>query len=136
MIPEGDLANPDPVPRDVTAAAKAAFDSAKRGRLAVLVHDSLVDLDEPAEKHVLRFEHRQMEVQLHVSVEPAGTLVQGVVDRSGSTRAVLHFHGTGETVVEPVEGATFEFSPLQHGLVRLSLESEDEAPVWTDWFRI
>lgn len=134
--PSGRLGDPDPVPDDVTAAAKSAFDSARPGKVAVLVHDSLVDGEEPAQKHVLRFEHKQLEVRVHVSVEPAGTLIQGVVDRRGPTRAALHFHQRDATVVRPVEGATFEFAPVDHGLVRISLESDREPAVWTDWFKI
>ena len=126
----------DPVPGDVTAAAKGAFDSARPAKLAVLVHDSLIDADEPVPKHVLRFEHRQLEVELHVSVEPAGTLIQGVLDRPGPTHAALRFYEGFPDLVEPVEGATFEFPPLGHGLVRISLQTDGEPSVWTDWFRI
>ena len=136
LLSERALSDSDPVPPEVTARAKAAFDSAKPGKLAVLVHDSMVDGDEPRQKHVLRFEHDHLEVQLHVSVEAAGTLIQGVVDRSGPSRAVLHFYEADTVLVKPIEGATFEFAPAGHGLVRISLEQGGGSPIWTDWFRI
>ena len=130
------LRDPDPVPAEVTAAARAAFEATRPTETAVLVHDSLVDADEVAQKHLLRFEHPHIYLELHVATEQRSTRIEGVLDRNGPTRAVLILSGAGDEWVAPVEGTVFELDLPVHGLVRISLETDGGPSVQTDWFRV
>ncbi len=58
---------PEQVPESVVAEAKAAFARKADGDVAILVHDSLIDGDDTAADHRLRFEHPQVLIDLQVS---------------------------------------------------------------------
>lgn len=134
--PDVGLLKPDPVPAEVVSSARALFESDRPSELATLVSDSLLDSDEQAQKHTLRFQHDRVELQLYVSSGSPATLIQGVLDRPGTTHVRLYMRNAGREVATPVEGATFEAALPGHGLVRISLEREGEPTVWTEWFRI
>ncbi len=135
--PEVGTHSPDPedrVPDEAMAAAKAAFADRVGGELAVLVFDSLIDADAPAEDQHLRFEHPRLMVEARLSTRD--NTISGTVNPPSPVRAVLHLYGSELTFVSEIVDGSFEFHNVAHSLVRLSFEDPDGATVvWTDWFR-
>jgi hypothetical protein len=74
------------VPDTLVAGAKALFGRQPDGELAVLTHDSLVDGSDPASDHRIRFEHRSLVVDLHVSAHTTGSDLTGELRPSALTR--------------------------------------------------
>lgn len=133
------------MPPGLLAAARQAFDAnhpphSQRppdSQVAVAVFDSLLDGMAVPESHWLRFEHMTVAVNVHVCRGAASSTLSGEVESSGAVRAALHLEGAGLAVVADIEEGRFAFSPVGHGLVRLSIEESTSAPaVWTDWFRV
>ncbi len=133
----GRPSDPDPVPGDVVAGARAAYGALEPHELAVLVHDSLLDADAHPEDHLLRFEQAGANVEVHVSADVSNTVIEGSVDPPGPVNAVLHIDGSELAIVAPIEDGSFRFTPVGHGLIRIALEGHDRSStIWTDWFRI
>jgi hypothetical protein len=132
--------SPVPVPPEVLQAVKGAFHPPVAKSLAVLVFDSLVDDDAPRESHVLRFEHPDATIELRLSVTDAETVVHGDSTQNGDGKAILHRRDADHAVVSEVRGGEFEFGPVDHGLVRISVAPANPSSageeIWTDWFRI
>ena len=115
--------------------AKEAF-SPPAGALLPLVFDSLVDADSEPEDHWLRFEGEGVVLRLDMVARPEGTEISGHV-QPPVLRVALHLRGTELALVAAAGSGSFDFSPVPHGLVRLTLErDEPEAPVWTEWIRV
>lgn len=101
------------------------------------VFDSLLDGTAGPDNHWLRFEHAMLAVNVHVSRRETTTLLSGELEPAGSARIVLHLEEAALAMVADVNEGRFSFTPVAHGLVRLSIEEQTAAPaVWTDWFRI
>ena len=137
--------DPEPVPADLLASAKAAFgahqlpDGTERpdGCLALSVFDSLLDGSAGPDDHWLRFEHATTGIDVNVAHGPNSTTIQGVVSPASAVRAVLHFEGVSLAMLAEVVDGKFSFNPVGHGLVRLSVEESNSTPtVWTEWFQI
>jgi hypothetical protein len=134
----------DEVPESVLASAKDAFSSRVGGELAPLVFDSLVDADDDAAFHSLRFEHARVHIELSVSEIDRGTAIVGEVRPAGKDsaggvtvdQAVMHFQSADVARVSAVQSGRFSFPPIAHGLVRISLEGGSEPAIHTDWFRV
>ena len=135
----------DGVPPELLAAARRAFTANQLpdghrppdSQVAVAVFDSLLDGMAVPESHWLRFEHVTVAVNVHVARGPASSVLSGEVESTRAVRAALHLEGAGLAMVADIEGGRFAFSPVGHGLVRLSIEENTSAPtVWTDWFRV
>jgi hypothetical protein len=121
----------------VVAEAKAAFGRKAEGELAVLVHDSLIEQDDPAADHRLRFEHPRLAIELHVSALAGGSSVTGRVDPPGPPSAQLETDGSEATSIAQIDGGVFTFQDVPHSLVRIILPATgDDRPIHTDWFRI
>jgi hypothetical protein len=129
----------------VLAAARQAFasnDPPGHGRppqseLAVSVFDSLLDGSAGPENHWLRFEHSMLAINVHVSRGPTTTLLSGELEPANSARIALHLEPSPLAMVTDAENGRFAFTPLGHGLIRLSVEEQTAAPaIWTEWFRI
>lgn len=131
---------PYAVPPDVVSVAKAAFRPPDGRELATLVFDSLVDEDAPREDHRLRFEHPHITIDLRVSAHEDESHVHGDVTQPEEGEAVLHIREADVALVSSVQAGEFEFGPLPHGLVRISVTPTHAngtiETVWTDWFRI
>jgi hypothetical protein len=143
--PEGDLQPSeqgrealDRVPEEVLTEAKAALRQQQEGELAVLVFDSLLDEQDPPEDHRLRFEHPDLRIDLRVSVKGAEARISGdIVPPGTDARVELLFEGGDLGFVSEGCGGSFSFSPIRHGLTRLSIRRPDsDVVVRTDWFRI
>lgn len=131
----GSVPASDEPPPSVIESAKAAFQAVHHD-MAVLASDSLLDSDDQASDHRLRFEHPDLIVELDVSAGPGATQLSGraVPDVA---RVVLHSHGADPVLVCETREGNFAFPPVPHGLVRLSTEGGRlSATVWTDWFRV
>jgi hypothetical protein len=133
-VPEDDA---DRVPDEVIAHAKEAFARRSTGQVASLVFDTLVDEGAPAEDHQLRFEHPLARVELHVSAGETDSRLHGSLERSEARRVELEFDMGNVSRVAEVSDMRFEFEPVPHGLIRLTLLDESGAPMLhTDWFRV
>ena len=127
--------SPDRPPGEVVEQAKEAF-APPAGALLPLVFDSLVDSRSEPEDHWLRFEGEGMVLRLDLSARPEGTEISGHV-QPAVPRVALHLRGTELALVAAAGSGSFDFSPVPHGLVRLTLErDEPEPPVWTEWVRV
>ena len=135
----------DGVPPDLLEAAREAFTANQLpddqrppdSQVAVAVFDSLLDGMAVPDSHWLRFEHMTVAVNVHVSRGPASSVLSGEVESTGAVTAALHLEGASLAMVVDIEEGRFAFSPVGHGLVRLSIEESTSAPaVWTDWFRV
>jgi hypothetical protein len=138
----------DPAPEELVDRAKGLFAKRAKGELAELVFDSLVDGDDTAAGHDLRFEHPGLAIEIHVSAAPPRSHLTAYVTPAAVVRAELEF-AAGESalpdaVSSPVGARSVDnadgvltFSTLPHGVVRLRLiRAEPTAPIHTDWFRI
>ena len=142
--PEGDLQpsdlggdRVDRVPEDVLTNAKAAFRHRRKGELAVLVFDSLLDEHDPPEDHLLRFEHRNLWIDLRVLVKGDEASIFGELVPRTDARVELLLEGDDVGFVSDSCAGSFSFSPIRHGLTRLSIRRPDsDVVVLTDWFRI
>lgn len=135
--PGGPSDDPHPggPPREVIESAKALF-RPKGRELAVLTYDSLVDSDDEAADHHLRFEHPAVVVELDVCAEAGATHLAGRAE-PGVARVVLHLRDADLALISWATDGQFEFDSVRHGLIRLSLERQEPGPaVWTDWFRV
>jgi hypothetical protein len=129
--------SPDHVPEHVITRAKAAFRQHRDGEVAVLVFDSLLDAHDPPEDHRLRFEHRSLRIDLRVSVKGNEASIFGELLPSTDSRVELLFEGDDLAFTSESCGGSFSFSPIGHGLTRLSVRCRDNnVVVRTDWFRI
>lgn len=136
---------PHDVPPDVLDAARQAFTSFDRpggsrppqSELAAIVFDSLLDGTAGPESHWLRFEHPMLGINVHVARQPTTTLISGELEPANPARVALHLEPAALAMVADAFDGHFSFTPVGHGLVRLSVEEQSAAPsVWTDWFRI
>lgn len=125
-------------PPEVVASAQSAFDTRGDRALAVAVYDSLVDADGVADDHVVRFEHPDLTLEVHVAHHRQNTDLEGRIEGGNPARAVLHIEGSDLAIMTSAEGSSFAFHPVGHGLVRLSVEGDEPSGpvIWTDWFRI
>lgn len=126
----------DSVPEDVLDAAKAAFGQRSGDDVAVLVHDSLVDGDDPAEGHFLRFEHPRTSCDVQVASEPTGARLSGAVSPPDRGVFELVLEGSGLGLRHKSSDGSFAFGPVGHGLVRITFTPDGAKRVSTDWFRI
>lgn len=126
----------DSPPEAVLAAAKSAFSRERPAEIASLVYDSLVDGDDGPELHRLRFEHPRLGIEIAVSATPAGTTIAGHLRPPLPARVELVFEPGDVALVVPDARGSFEFGPLGHGLVRVSVSGEGRPPVATDLFRV
>ena len=125
----------DGPPRRVLEIAKAAFPAVRR-ELALLASDSLVDSEDEASGHHLRFEHPDVVVEIEVSACAAGTHLSGRVVPDVA-RVALHTRDADAVPVCETSGGHFAFGPMPHGRVRLSMEGgRPDVAVWTEWFRV
>jgi hypothetical protein len=133
-----DGGDPDEVPEDLIAQAKAAFASGVgKSALAPLVHDSLVDGRDPPGDHVLQFQHERLRVELHVYARPEDVRLQGTVSPESADRVLLQLDTSDVRFVAVLEAGEFTFDLVGHGLVRLHVIGADsENDVHTDWFHI
>jgi hypothetical protein len=128
---------PEDVPEEVITQAKAAFARRSTGGVAVLAWDSLVDEDAPPWDHRLRFEHHQVQIDLHILASNGWSTIEGRVDPPLSSALALESDagnvlGTGE-----VTDGAFALPHVSPGLVRLCLAGSGQSgPICTDWFRI
>jgi hypothetical protein len=129
--------DPEDVPEDLVAEAKAAFAQRSEGELAPLVFDSLVDEGAPAMDHLLRFEHPQTHISVQVTAGQDASNLDGTVEPAPTERVRLQV-GVGDLfLVADVVGGAFSFHDVPHGVIRLLLEGpEGSLLVRTDWFRV
>jgi hypothetical protein len=128
---------PEKVPDSVVAEAKAAFVRKAQGDTAVLTHDSLIDDDDPATDHRLRFEHPRLLIDLQVSVVSGMSHLLGHIDPAAPLRAQLETAGTGISSTASIDDGVFTFRDVPHGTVRIIvLATGDDPLVHTDWFLI
>jgi hypothetical protein len=133
-----DGGDPEEVPEDLIAKAKAAFASGVgKSELAPLLYDSLVEGRDPASDHVLRFQHSRLVVEVHVYAWPEDVRLSGTVRPEGADRVLLQLDTSEVRFVAPLEEGEFAFELVGHGLVRLHVIGADAADdVHTDWFHI
>jgi hypothetical protein len=129
--------DPEGVPEDLVAEAKAAFAQRGEGQFAPLVFDSLVDEGAPAMDHLLRFEHPQTRISVQVTAGHDASNLDGTVEPATAERLRLQL-GVGDLfLVANVVGGAFSFHEVPHGVIRLLLDGpEGSAAVRTDWFRV
>jgi hypothetical protein len=130
--------NPEEVPEDLIAKAKAAFAAGGgKSELAHLVHDSLVDGHDPASDHVLRFQHEGLTIEVHVNAWPEDVLLRGTLRPAVGDRVLLQLDSSDIRFVAALEAGDFTFDLVGHGLVRLQVWGGDPPnDVLTDWFHI
>jgi hypothetical protein len=127
---------PDEVPDEVIAQAKAAFARRHRGEIAILTWDSVVDENTPARNQHLRFEHRELEVDVRIRAGGGSFDLEGQVKPSAALEVELQSeHGEVLASRESTDG-TFTFDRASPGLVRLSIRGSAGLEISTDWFRI
>lgn len=130
----------DPVPRTVTAAARAAW--ALRGidaELAALVHDSRTE-DRPlagvrggGTAHLLTFEAGAVTIELEVSPGRDGSRVVGQLVPAGPGLVEV-LHRAGPTLAEADELGRFAVDGIPAGPFRVRCRPPDaRRPVQTDW---
>jgi hypothetical protein len=125
------------VPAHVTDQARATFERSAPGELAPLVFDSLVDEGATPADHRLRFEHPDLQIEVHVSAAPKGTMLAGTITASLRYRVELQFEEARDSLVDDGTEGTFHFDRVPHGLVRLRLTGPPGTPAFrTDWFRV
>jgi hypothetical protein len=129
--------DPEGVPEDLVAEAKAAFSQRSEGELAALVFDSLVDEGAPARDHLLRFEHLKTRISVQVTAAHDASNLDGTVDAAITERVRLQV-GVGDLfLVADVVDSAFSFHDVPHGVIRLLLDDPEGRPaVRTDWFRV
>ena len=124
------------VPEDVISQAKAAFTRRSPGELAVLAWDSLLDEDEPARDHRLRFEHPDLQIEVRVFSGPGSSDLQGqVMPQSTDRVAILSQNGDVLDATDAINGG-FAFAHVPAGTVRLSVRGSAGSEIHTDWFRV
>jgi hypothetical protein len=126
----------EPVPEDVLNAAKAAFGRRSVEEVAALVYDSLVDGTEPAENHVLRFQHDRLRFDVRVSATSGEVILAGSVAPTAEGRFELVIDQNELSFPYHSTDGSFLLGPVGHGLVRLSFQPSNGTKVQTDWFRI
>jgi hypothetical protein len=105
--------------------------------VATLVFDSLVDEGAPPSDHWLRFEHRRVQVEVHVAAEADATTLTGSVAPAVAERVELQLEDVEVSLVSDAPGGRLQFEQVPHGLVRLWLIGVPETPaIRTDWFRV
>ena len=134
---EPDHRVPLDAPVELIAEAKAALAPARHREVAAVMVDSLLDMGDPANDHRLRFDHPRLTIELRLSAQPQNTSITGTVHPRGPARAVLHLKRAELALVSDVVDYRFRFTPVAHGVVRVSFERSDGAElVWTDWFLV
>jgi hypothetical protein len=129
--------DPEDVPEDLVAEAKAAFAQRGEGELAALVFDSLVDEGAPASDHLLRFEHQETRISIQVTAVHDASNLDGTVDPATTGRFRLQIGVDDLFLVADVVDGAFSFHDVPHGVIRLVLDGpEGDASVRTDWFRV
>jgi hypothetical protein len=124
-------------PDSVVAEAKAAFGRRAQGDLAVLVYDSLVDDNDPAADHRLRFEHARLLIEVQVSAVGGGSSVTARVSPPTPVRVELEAARKEGTTSACIDHGVFAFHDVPHGTVRILLPpTGDDPPMHSDWFRI
>jgi hypothetical protein len=126
---------PEDVPDEVIAQAKAAFAGRRRGEIAILVWDSLVDEDAPAEDHRLRFEHADMQIDVRVLAGGDFTAMEGHVQPPSALQVELQAEQGRPVGHTDIRGGVFAFDHVPPGVVRLSFQRPASSEVHTDWFR-
>ena len=126
----------DPVPDRVVQRAREAFAQRAAGPIANLVSDSLVDGGDSANSHVLTFETETVEIELRIAAGTSQSDLQGTISGLSADRAMLHLEGSELALVAPIEGGSFRFDPVAHGVVRLSFEVDEGSTLVTDWFQV
>lgn len=133
---EGPAEGPqDRPPAEVVEQAKEAF-APPAGVLIPVVFDSLIDAGSEPDDHWLQFEGEGLVMRLDMAARPEGTEISGHV-QPPVPHVALHFRDTDLALVAAAGSGSFDFPPVPHGLVRLTLErAEPEPPVWTEWVRV
>jgi hypothetical protein len=126
----------DPVPESALKRAREAFSQRSAGPVANLASDSLIERGDPAGAHLLVFEAGTIRIELRVAAAEAQTSVEGTLHGLAASKAMLHLEGSELALVAPMNGESFGFEPLAHGVVRLSFEAEGGSSLWSDWFQI
>jgi hypothetical protein len=125
------------VPESAVMQARHALSQLTEGALAALVFDSIVDEDDLADHHRLRFEHSLMAIELQVSVRAASSSLIGKVTPGTPVRVEVQLD-IGETSLgDDLADGTFCLPEINHGVIRLQLLDDGGSPVIrTDWFRV
>lgn len=124
------------VPDRVIERAREAFAQRAAGPIAHLVSDSLVDKGDAPDSHLLTFETDTVKIDLHVAAGRSLSDLDGTIHGLLASRALLHLEGSELALVAGVEGGSFRFDPVAHGLVRLSFDVADGPLLVTDWFQV
>jgi hypothetical protein len=128
---------PKDVPEEIITQAKAAFARRSKSEIAVLAWDSLVDEDQPPWDHRLRFEHPQVQIDLHILASDAWLTIEGRVTPPVPSALTLESDAGNVLGTGDVTDGAFTLAHVSPGLVRLCLSGSDQTSlVCTDWFRI
>jgi hypothetical protein len=128
---------PEEVPQDLVAEAKAAFAQRSDGELAALVFDSLVDEGAPPMDHLLRFEHSETRISVQVSAGHDDSNLDATVEPATTARVRLQVGLNDLFLVADVVDGSFSFHGVPHGVIRFFLDDSEGRPtVRTDWFRV
>ena len=129
--------DPEGVPEELVAEAKAAFAQRGEGELAPLVFDSLVDEGASALDHVLRFEHPETRISVQVTAGHDASNLDGTVEAAKAERLRLQVGVSDLFLMADVVDSAFSFRDIPHGVIRLFLDGPEGIPlVRTDWFRV
>ncbi len=134
QIPVATASDPPP---DVVEQAKATFGHSPRREVAILAFDSLLDGHGRPEDHRLRFDHPRLSLDLHVALVGPRAQLDGSVCPRLCDRVHLHRDDADGVVSKTIVDGSFAFESVERGLVRLSLDPDDDRPaIWSDWFRL
>ena len=136
MTTEGQDDASERVPESLIARTKRAFGRpAVPGELAVLIFDSLLDQDDPAANHRLRFEHPRLAIEVHISASTSQSDLTGLVEPPSSLEVHLE-QLDGDARRQDAADGRFAFPQIPHGPVRLHLTGAVIPRIHSDWFRV
>jgi len=131
----------DPVPDIVLAAARAAIEFRDvDAQIAELLSDSAQTDVELAGvrgdgQRLLTFGHAERFVEVEIGEAGERRKLHGYVVPASGGRVVVQ-GGTDELIVELDDRGSFAIPPLPAGLIRLRIETADEAALLTPWLAI
>jgi hypothetical protein len=122
----------DPVPGEVVARAKAAFERRAVGPVAVMIPRPNQHAGHSDERW-LRFAHPLVLVEVLLRGVDQRCDVRGRVDPP-QLHVELELEGTTVTAVEDMARGSFVFEGVPRGLARLRLVPREGSRVTTEWF--